>query len=50
MVVKKIERFSGIVSFEPECDFAQFNGKWVLIDAVYAVADNITDSLTEGRR
>ena len=48
VVVEEVERLAGDVGFEPEGDFAEFDGEGVQVHAVDAVADDVADGLAEG--
>ena len=48
MVVEKVERFAGIVRFQPQRDLAQFHGQGVQVHAVNALTDYIADGGTKG--
>jgi len=52
MVIKKIERFAGNMSFQPKRHFAKFHSQRVFIHTVNAVFNGVTDatSVSCGRR
>ena len=50
VVVEEVEAFAGDMGFEPEGDFAEFDGERVEVHAVDAVADDIADGFTKGQR
>ncbi len=43
VVVEEVERFAGVVGFQPEGDLAEFDGQRVQVHAVDAVADHVAD-------
>jgi hypothetical protein len=49
VVVEEVERFAGVVGFQPEGDLAEFHSQRVQIDAVDAFANDVADGGTESR-
>jgi hypothetical protein len=43
VVVEEVERFAGVVGFQPEGDLAEFHRQRVQVDAVDAFADHVAD-------
>jgi hypothetical protein len=48
VVVEEVERFAGVVGFQPEGDLAEFHGQRVQVDAVDAFADDVADGGAKG--